>query len=171
MQNESVTDTRCYEAFQTILVAGEGSTYLVGAGGNVTFIAGENILYYPGTRIDSGGYMLGYIAPGGPWCTSPSMVTTVTGLEKPGKDASGNLYRLYPNPSDDRFYLEDISDAGTAGWIVEIFDMNGARVYYGVLDEKKVHAFSLDGQPTGIYLVRVVAKTGTGTTRIMLNNR
>jgi hypothetical protein len=31
-------------------------------------IAGLNILYQPGTRVEYGGYMHGRIAPDGPWC-------------------------------------------------------------------------------------------------------
>jgi PKD repeat protein len=59
---------RCYNALQTILVAGGGSVFQVQAGGSATFIAGQNIRYLPGTRVFSGGYMHGYITTNGQYC-------------------------------------------------------------------------------------------------------
>ncbi|MEI7727628.1 MAG: hypothetical protein WCK09_21145, partial [Bacteroidota bacterium] len=71
----------CYDATQTITVAGGGTTFTISDGGQATMIAGQNILYLPGTTVVSGGYMLGKIAPNGPYCgqQAPSIVTVVTG--------------------------------------------------------------------------------------------
>ena len=167
VQNESVSDTRCYEAYQTITVAGGSTTFTVHNGGSATFIAGSSILYYPGTRVDSGGYMTGYIAPAGPWCNTQSKVISAIPREEAATVNQGNAYRIYPNPARDRFFIENITDRSTASWMVEIYDMNGAKVDTRFLDEKRVHEFSLDGKPTGIYLVRVITDVDSGTTRII----
>jgi len=167
VQNETITDSRCYEAYQTIIVAGGSTLFTVLNGGSATFIAGSNILYYPGTRVDSGGYMTGYIAPAGPWCNTQSKVVSAVPREESGPVIQGDAYRIYPNPARDRFFIENITDRSTATWMVEIYDMNGTKVDIRFLDEKRVHEFSLAGKPAGIYLVRVITDAGSGTTRII----
>jgi len=65
-------ETNCYNALQTIYVSGTGDTFTVQAGGSATMITGQNIVYLPGTTLDSGGYMHGYITITGNYCTNPS---------------------------------------------------------------------------------------------------
>jgi hypothetical protein len=60
--------TQCYNALQTITVAGGGSAFQVQAGGSATFIAGSKIRFLPGTKVFSGGYMHGYITTNGQYC-------------------------------------------------------------------------------------------------------
>jgi len=167
VQNQTVNDTRCFEAFQTLTVAGNETYFVVQNGGSVIFVAGENILYYPGTRVDSGGTMSGYIAPGGPWCDPMPMVTAITGTQEPGPVAETEGYRIYPNPTRDRFFLEDLSESSGVRWIVQIYNMHGKRISTAVLGEERIHEFSLEGQPTGIYLVRIIMDSDSGTTRII----
>jgi hypothetical protein len=59
---------QCYDATNTITVAGNGTTFFVENGGTVYFTAGLKISYLPGTSVVSGGRMTGKITPTGPWC-------------------------------------------------------------------------------------------------------
>ncbi|MCX6269326.1 MAG: PKD domain-containing protein [Bacteroidetes bacterium] len=67
-QTVSSGQVRCYNAFETITVAGAGSSFQVLTGGSATFIAGSKIRYLPGTKVFSGGYMRGYITTNGQYC-------------------------------------------------------------------------------------------------------
>ena len=64
----NITGPTCFSATQTITVAGGGATFVVQQGGTATLIAGMSIRYLPGARVDSGGYMHGYITPDNIYC-------------------------------------------------------------------------------------------------------
>ncbi len=63
IQNVTINNgqTAFYDNTQTITVAGSGTSFTVYTGGSATMIAGERIVYYPGTVVEAGGYMHGYI--------------------------------------------------------------------------------------------------------------
>ena len=100
-------EIECYDALQTIIVAGMDSTFTVQAGGSATMIAGQNIVYLPGTKVDSGGYMHGYIST--EFCTNPSY--PVAGNPQGAADVTASLNEatdatrviIYPNPTTGMF--------------------------------------------------------------------
>lgn len=98
----------CYHATQTIMVAGSGTSFLIQNGGSATMIAGQNILFYPGTTVQPGGYLLGYIAPGGPFCGGviPSAPEVIAGEEEIAGSAVSPAFKIYPNPTTGIFTLE-----------------------------------------------------------------
>ncbi|MCX6303704.1 MAG: hypothetical protein NT040_01930, partial [Bacteroidetes bacterium] len=59
---------QCYNASGTIIVAGGANTFLVQNGGQATFIAGQMISFLPGTKVETGGYLLGTITTTGQYC-------------------------------------------------------------------------------------------------------
>ncbi len=63
----------CFNAAQTIYIAGNGTTFSVQSGGSAMMIAGHNILYRPSTHIASGAYMHGYITTNGQYCVFTSL--------------------------------------------------------------------------------------------------
>jgi len=65
--------TPCYNALETITVAGGVDTFQVLAGGSATFIAGLKIRYLPGTKVFSGGYLRGYITTNGQYCVPTTL--------------------------------------------------------------------------------------------------
>ncbi|MDP1622683.1 MAG: PKD domain-containing protein [Bacteroidales bacterium] len=167
LNNIMVTGTQCFNAVQTIMVAGSGNEFNVMNGGYVTMIAGQNILYYPGTVVNPGGYMYGYIAPGGPWCAAPTMPVVLTGTNEFQPELEKQFYRIYPNPTDGTFTLELNASDNTGKWFVEIYDMNGQRIISSAFSTERKHEFSLSGKPAGIYLLRVISDRRSGTTRII----
>ncbi len=78
-------ETRCYNATQQIIVAGSGTLFIVLPAGDVTFISGQHILFYPGTSVQQGGHLWGYIAPNGPWCVNPSGPVAEEGRKEKGE--------------------------------------------------------------------------------------
>jgi len=157
----------CYNALQIITVAGNGTTFLVQNGGSVTLIAGEKILFLPGASAEQGGFLHGYIAPGGPFCQTtpvPAVKTTVENEQMPGFNSS---FRVYPNPTDDQFTIEWVNKAKPGKGTLEIFNTNGQLLQKAELNGSAGQHFSLSGNLAGVYYVRVITDTSSEIIRII----
>jgi hypothetical protein len=171
VQNITVSNgfPKCFDATQTIIVAGSGTTFIVENGGIANMIAGKKISYLTGTWAKNGSKMHGKIAPSGPYCLSkaPSLVTADAGelensmvVEKPG-------LKVYPNPTSGKFRLELTGIVQTEMIRVEIYGMRGERVSAESVSAEPVHEFSLSDKPAGIYFVKVVAGETIVTTKVI----
>jgi hypothetical protein len=149
----------CFEALNTISVAGSGTTFIVQNGGSATMVAGQKVNFYPGTRVFSGGYLHGYIAPSGPFCSSPlSMPANILLSETreatvPG--ASQPVFKVYPNPTNGRFRVELVSGEIPALLKVEVLTSQGSSLGVNKAESAKIMEVSLEDKPAGLYLVRV----------------
>ena len=157
LQNVTVTGTQCFNALQTINVAGSNTWFKVVPGGTVTLIAGTNIMFNPGTLVQEGGYLYGYISPGGPWCGVVPMVSTLLTAGSDMKEQAAGEIRIYPNPTAGEFTLE--LPAALAGSAVSavLYDARGSVLQ--TIDTKgfeKTHV-SITRYPSGLYLFRVSA--------------
>ncbi|MCX6277788.1 MAG: T9SS type A sorting domain-containing protein, partial [Bacteroidetes bacterium] len=166
------SQTVCYNATQTITLAGGGTTFIVEPAGSVTIIAGERILLLPGTKVQNGGYLLGTIAQSGPFCSSVKIAEVgilpdtdfVEGTISPSNDM---FFKVYPNPTTSNFSLE-LKDLEESAWIkVEIYGMLGERLLSKYLQGQRKYDFSLEGKPNGIYFIRVVSGNFAGTGKII----
>jgi hypothetical protein len=164
--------TSCYNAAQTITVAGSGTTFTVQNGGNVTLIAGLKVDMLPGAAVQSGGYLHGYVAPSGPFCTNPSYMpagpqdeASVT-PEIPSEFIE-DLFKIYPNPTTGAFTLELAGVDESERVRVEIYNMNGNKMLSSDITGKGKHELSLSGKPVGMYVIKVVSGKSIGTTRII----
>jgi hypothetical protein len=162
-----VSDTRCFNALQTINVAGNGEYFTIQPGGNVVMIAGQNILLFPGTTVTEGGYLYGYISPSGPWCITPGDKKTM-GMASQAKPETGRNFRVYPNPTTGEFIVELTGNGATTTWVAEIYDLLGNQILTQSSHGAGRIGLSLKGRPYGIYMVRVISDTGSKTTRIIL---
>jgi len=167
LQNMTVTGTQCFNAAQTISVAGNGTTFTVPNGNSATMIAGQNIFYYPGTIIAQGGSMMGYIAPGGPWCEEPAIAVVTTGTENRQTGPDRQYYRIYPNPTTSVFMIEFNKSDESKKYLFEIYDMKGAKIISDNLSGDWKYEFSLSDRPAGIYLIRIIGEGILETTRII----
>jgi hypothetical protein len=168
----TVTDVRCYSSVQTIHVGGPVPTtiFSVMPGGSVTLIAGQNIIYYPGTIVYPGGYLLGYIAPCGPWCTfGPVSIVTVPPEPEPENYPVNekSFFTVYPNPTTGFFSLETKGIEESAQLKVEIYGIQGDRVFSANVKGKKKYDFSLSGKRGGVYFIRVVSGKYAGTSKLI----
>ncbi|MCK9422810.1 MAG: T9SS type A sorting domain-containing protein [Bacteroidales bacterium] len=159
----------CYNATQTITVAGEGTTFTVQNGGSATMIAGQNIIYQPTTTVYSGGYMNGYITSTGQYCGTKAL--SLPGVLSDGEhneiiDAKSSI-KVYPNPTASNFILElncdFIDDAAT----VELYGIWGEKVLTTRLTGEFRHQFSLSDRPAGVYFIRVIAGDKSETSKII----
>jgi len=172
LQDKTITTgPECADAAQTLLIAGNGTTYVVTASGNVNHIAGTNIIYYPGTTVVSGGYMHGYISTTfcNPYIHPGATAPLISGVENPGNNSLTNnsVFKIYPNPTPGKFTLELNGDATSAQVHVEIFGVLGDRILSKDMQIDRKQEFSLSEKPTGVYVVHVTSAVGSETEKII----
>lgn len=177
LTNQTIANgiNECYNAIQTITVGGSGTSFLVQSGGSVRLIAGQNIFLKAGTSVTTGGYLHGYLTSTGDYCDSLHYVLPAN----PGQNmketlevpviSPDNIFDCYPNPSNGRFTLRLASETGEIPTAVYIYNLTGAEILNSAIYSGKYHEFSLEGQPAGIYLVRVLQNERSGTRKIILN--
>ncbi len=150
--------SKCYNALQTITVGGNPPTFGVLSGGSATMIAGLNIHYLPGVFVASGGYMLGTIAPSGPFCVTPPLVKSFTTEEIETQLVTEEPYfKIYPNPTTGNFTLEQKGDKTYRNVSIVVYGMRGERLMTGEMQGEKKHEFYVSDLPHGLYFVKVVA--------------
>lgn len=157
-------EVRCFNAQNTITVAGAGSTFQVLSGGSATFIAGVKIRFLPGTKVFSGGYMHGYIHVSGDYCyaTPTTKLTEVSNSETilSGDPATGISY-IYPNPTTGDFTLAVSPDNYQWPINAQIYNAFGVLIHEAILQKGSKHRFGMSNQAPGIYFL--VIRSGEKT--------
>ena len=159
----------CADAQQTLIIAGNGTTYHVLADGNATHIAGQNIIYYPGSKVELGGYLHAYIS--NTFCNPPNpiLAPVIAGnINQGAQDILGsNLFKVYPNPTPGNFTLEFLGDMTSTDAHVEIFGALGERLLSKDMNLERKQEFSLSDKPTGVYVIHVTSGANTKTEKII----
>ncbi|MCX6305638.1 MAG: T9SS type A sorting domain-containing protein [Bacteroidetes bacterium] len=164
----STLDT-CYNALSTITVAGGGSSFTIQPGGTVTMIAGEKILYLPGTTVAPGGYMHGYITTDGQYCNSqpPANPVFVTGTGEQSLYTNGLLFTVYPNPTSGNFTIVLKGENQPDNLNVELYNMQGKKVLSEGMTGVRKHEFNISEKPAGLYFIRIVSSNDTETIKLV----
>jgi len=169
-------ETSCFNATQTITVAGNGTSFVVQPGGSATIIAGQNIIFLPSVQVEEGGYVHGYITTSGEYClqTTPPMVKsgsvegnpeiTTTGSEQPGE----MTVKAWPNPTPGIISLF-VAAPGSEQVQVNVLNLFGEKVYARAITVNENHTLSLENLPPGIYLIRVVRGTNSTVLKAIRN--
>ncbi len=163
-------EDQCFDALETIILAGGGDTFIVEDGTGVDLIAGHSILMLPGTMVEYGGYMhAGITSSEGPFCDveepivaslqidQPDNTTYEEPLSAPDKEKSDKaFFRVYPNPTTGDFTVE-LLNHDMIGQVVtiEIIGMRGELVKRINEISHFQHHLSLHGQQPGLYMIRV----------------
>jgi hypothetical protein len=162
----------CYNASDSIIVAGGITTFTVEPGGSAIMIAGQDIQYMPGTMVMSGGYMHGYITTTGTYCGTfaPTIVSkTMDAAEVAPEMEAGAFFKIYPNPTNDKIYLELDPAFRDTKTVVRIFGMVGDLIQQKEVMGNDHYEFSLGGKTPGIYFIRVMAGDRIDTKKIIKN--
>jgi hypothetical protein len=161
--------SNCFNALQTITVAGDGSIFSIEDGGSATMIAGQNIIYLPTSTVGSGGYMHGCIAIDGVYCGShpAAMVAVLAGNDEIQTTLENSQFRLWPNPTTGNFTLELTPSEEHLSMQVDIYDNLGGKILTKELYGKSKFELSLSDRPVGIYFIRVVSRSGVKTAKII----
>jgi len=166
VQNVNIVSgqSECFDATQTISLAGDGSIFRVSSGGHAELVAGQNIQFFPGASVQSGGYLHGHITLNGQYCNSfkSSIVESQENLNEeaePGQfTPSGRFFHLWPNPTTGNFTIELIGCLKNNPVLVEIFGIMGEKVMSQAITGADNRFFSLDGKSNGIYVVRLTSE-------------
>ena len=171
LQDKTIsTGPECADANQTLLIAGNGTTYLVTSTGDVEHIARTNIIYYPGTKVDLGGHMWGHISTTfcNPYQHPGVQAPVVAGTDNPGiGNPNNSFFKIYPNPTPGKFTLELNGDVTNAQVHVEIFGVLGDRILSKDMQVDRKQEFSLIEKPTGVYVIHVTSGLNSETEKII----
>ena len=167
----------CFDASNTVTVAGEGATFSVQPGAAVDLIAGQKIRILDGARVFSGGYLHGWITPTHQYCGSlpPSMVAAAIMSTEEGQHEFTVTYPendlqmvIYPNPASGSFKisLKGISLAEES--MVKIFNMQGRCVLERTILDINSWAFDIVDWPAGCYFIRLQSGSDHRTGKLIV---
>ncbi len=150
----------CFSATTQILVAGNGSTFIVNPGASAELIAGESIVLLPGTAVAQGGHLHARITTDSTYCAQPALKPTLPKLSdqtitisNKGGIETGLI--VYPNPTHGIFRFEPLEKPGNSAHKAEIFNMMGKKVALLKFAGDLPYLIDISGQPNGIYLIRI----------------
>jgi hypothetical protein len=158
----------CFDAINTITVAGSDSIFVVQSGGSAVMVAGQKILYLPGTTVHSGGYMLGYIDLANPHCDFPKSPAMLTGNEESGFNLMDNGFKIYPNPTSGTFTVENLNETTSGNVHVDVVGTLGGKILSTDYTDVRKQELSIKGNPPGIYFVKVTVGEKVQTVKIIL---
>lgn len=174
IQNTTIQsgDDECYDALQTITVAGGGSYFTLQSGGIANFIAGQKITFRPGAKALSGSYLHARIAPNGPWCNNAKSSITDTGDEKiPEFSSTGGNTEFkalaYPNPVSSLLTVVWTASESGNETVLEIVNLLGTKLFSTrVLDRNSVE-IDMGSYPPGICFLKVQRENQTVILKII----
>ena len=167
--------TNCYNATQSITVAGNGTTFIVANGASATLIAGHQINFKPGTKVFQGGYLRGYITNTCQYCEfvlpsySPVGSQTMNNSEDDccNTDQTSDFFKLYPNPTTGTITLELTTEPNGTPVKVQLFNLMGSLVMEKEFHSGTKHVFTIPDQISGLYLFSVAQGNETGMRKVI----
>jgi hypothetical protein len=154
----------CFNAYQTITVAGGVTTVVFQTGSIVDVIAGNSIRFLPGFHAENGSNVHAVITSDSSFCVkNKSTIVEILSIEISSEnglfaeDKSADLLnksvKIYPNPNNGQFFVE-VSNFETRA-TVSIYNMLGSIVYESEISNEIDQKINLLGIKKGIYLVKV----------------
>jgi len=178
VSNETVSGgiSKCFNATQTITVAGGGTTVTFESGSTVTLIAGQSITFLPGFHAQNGSQVNAWITTNGTFCEGAAASPVVLPEIKSTPEilASQNNeqiikekgLKVYPNPNNGRFVVE-ISNFKLAR--ISLFNLTGKRVFCQDNIAESLSLINLSHIPRGIYMIKVNDQEKHLTQKIVIN--
>jgi PKD repeat protein/uncharacterized membrane protein len=168
----------CFNAIDTITVAGGGTIVEFLSGSTVELIAGGSIFLLPGFHANEGSLTHAYITTDSTFCDGVSGITIVDqpadkSIEEkplPEKQAvvpGEKSVKVYPNPNNGQFTLEltNIESGAT----VCIYNLLGESVYKSKAKNQDSHKVNLPYIKRGIYFVKVMDGKEQFTRKMVVN--
>lgn len=115
--------------------------------------------------------MHGYIIQTNEFCSpvAPPAAPVETGAGEYPSVSAGQVFRIYPNPTTGSFTIERTGAAQPVDASLEIYGIRGNRVMTTILSGSVKQVISLEGQPTGLYFIRLMADGTSATGKIIKN--
>ena len=176
VQNDTVNngEDECYNATNTITVAGSGTAVDVLSGGEAVFIAGSKISFQPGFHAHSGCSAHGYITLSGDYCSSlPPMIPvqgadTDNALNKPEWLTEDAEISIYPNPTKGKLTIDFMGKATTAE--IALFNLQGNKILETKCIDQLKGEMDISMLRFGMYVVIIKTGDGVFTRKIIKTN-
>jgi hypothetical protein len=167
----TITSDTCYNAQQTLTVGGSPA-FIVNSPAIVTLIAGQQVLFMPGSKVNPGAGLHAYITTNSQYCLNvdlPGIVNAenseVALATQPGTSAL-TLVRLYPNPATTSVMIEMMQQSANILQI-EVFNMTGLKLMsFDAVGERK-YPVSVCMLKPGIYFVVIKTTAGNATVKLI----
>jgi hypothetical protein len=152
----------CFDALDTILVAGNGTSVTFESGSSIDLIAGKSIRFLPGFHAHEGNTTHAWISTNGEFCfPSGASVVSNSPINKSEfivneeyvshNNAIEKQLKVFPNPNNGRFTIK-VEGLDQASQLV-IYNLLGAIVHQDIIHSQQSIDIS-DKQP-GLYLVKI----------------
>jgi D-alanyl-D-alanine carboxypeptidase len=170
--------TECFNAIDTITIAGGSTIVEFLSGSTVDLIAGQSIFLLPGFHAFEGNFTNAYITTTGAFCDGASgspivvqpvekSVTNQSASETQTVVPEEKMVKVYPNPNNGKFTLE-LSNI-ESGVTISIYNIQGTRVYQSSAKNLICQKINLTGIRKGIYFVKVLDGKEQLTTKMIVN--
>lgn len=153
-------ETVCFDATETIMLAGEGKYFIVDPFAEVEVVAGEKILILEGTHIHENGYFLARIAIGDDYCGNRgSILASQEDKTDPNKESLPEIneagFKVFPNPTSGIINIEINGYSESQSYFLVVYDLIGKPVRQIVFADEKVISIDISDQPRGMYLLKL----------------
>ncbi|HKM92608.1 MAG TPA: S8 family serine peptidase, partial [Prolixibacteraceae bacterium] len=174
-------ETTCFNAIDTITVAGNGTFVDFESGSDVLLIAGKSIRFLPGFHAFEGSYMNASITTNNTFCDDflPSNLNNYEPIAyKSGKlQETQSLKKvlsrkldvnIYPNPNNGRFIVELNQFEGVVS--IKVLDLWGITVLSENIHVSEQFNVELPNVRQGVYLVQINNGQETITRKIIIKH-
>jgi len=164
----------CFNAYDTITVAGDGDSVVFENGSSVTLIAGKSIQFLPGFKAESGSFMSASITINGSYCNaSGGDVVSLPKEKNAGIETSSadkltkKMLKVYPNPNNGCFRVELTNFESNTE--ICVYNSLGEKVYQSNTCGHSTWDINLPNSHKGIYFVRVTNGEEQFTRKMVVN--
>jgi hypothetical protein len=170
IENRTVSGTECFNAQQTITVAGEGGPVTFENNSVATLIAGQNIIFLPGFHAVAGSNVQAYISDvfcdAAPIMALPeeksALVDTDEDNSTPGSEEKS--IKVFPNPSKGMVSIALSNYTEPA--LVNVYSLQGKTVASMLINSTVT--IDLGHLQKGLYIVKVSSNDEIITKKLML---
>jgi hypothetical protein len=150
----------CFNAFNTITVAGDGSAVTIENGATTNFIAGYSIQFMDGFHAESGSQLSAYITPTNNFCYETVMpivaiVPEEKSIDAPEKTVMDNgekTIKVYPNPNNGKFNIELKNFENCT---ITLFNTLGAKIMHLPNRKSGLYPLELSNLSKGLYIIKI----------------
>jgi hypothetical protein len=170
-------EVTCYNATDTIFVAGDGTTVSFESGSSATLIAGKSIQLLPGFHASEGCFMNAKITIDASFCSEsgfilPPDTTVEKSVEVPGKSSAITDYIKYktvkvvPNPNNGRFAVQLTNFDNMVE--ISLYNVLGKKVFHSATN-LPVYDIDLPEIGKGIYFIKARSGNEQVTKKMVVN--
>jgi hypothetical protein len=176
-QSLSETDTECFGAYNTIVVAGGGTSVNFVSGSTATLIAGQSIRFLPGFHAETGSNVHAWITETASFCnvagtssivSQPDVKSVDLDKIKEVQEIKDEMQlKVYPNPSNGQFRVA-ISGVTEEHSEIQVYNLHGKVVYSGSMGNQATSEISIDDAVKGLYILKVTTGGNCFSTKIII---